>query len=142
VLEKGSPATFAAFNMQKLKPDMYALNWLLSLFSDQHPLSRLLIVWDLIFMHLDQKDLFVSGLCVAHLNQCQIGLNEAETLQRILGTVDFDIQRLSEDTNRIVGITKIVTMGDVRSKRPPVTVLMVILGVLAFVFLFLYWQLR
>jgi hypothetical protein len=143
LLEKGSPGTYSAFRSQQITPDIYALNWLLSLFSDQHPLSQLFLVWDLIFLHLEHRELYVNALCIAHLNQCQIGLTSAETLQRILKACNFDLKRLSSDADRIAGFTKIPTMpNEVRHGVKPGTVLLVIGAVSAVVLLLLRWQMK
>jgi hypothetical protein len=143
LLEKGSPATFSAFRWQKITPDVYALNWLLALFSDQHPLNQVFMIWDLIFLHLDCRELYVNSLCIAHLNQCQMGLNAAETVQRILKASNFDLKRLAEEADRISGFTRIESMGNEKRRGlNPGTVLLVILGVVCFAFFFVYWQLR
>jgi hypothetical protein len=102
VMERVSPATASALKSQRLQPALYALNWYLALFSEQHPIAQTLVVWDLIVLNIENREDYVNGLIAAHLNQIQIGLNQNDTIQRIVGAKTFNLERLARDAQRAV----------------------------------------
>ena len=52
-----------------IKPDQYALNWFLSLFSEQHSNSESLVIFDHLLLHLQNLDEYMFALSVSHLKQ-------------------------------------------------------------------------
>ena len=132
ILRRAYPATAAALNSQQLRPEMFALNWLLLLFAEQHPIDELLLVWDLIFRNIGDYHEYVLALLVAHLNQIQIGLNTTDTMQRLMKTNSFDMTRLVKDVEKITNKKPVVVTTNERSGGiPPGIVIVSLLALVA-----------
>ena len=143
MLRKSYPATAAALNSQQLRIDMFALNWLLLLFVEQHPIDELLLVWDLIFRNIDHYHEYVLAMFVAHLNQVQIGLNATDTIQRLTKTNSFDLARLVKDIEKVMGKKPVVVTTNQRSGGiPPGLFVLVVALLLIIVALILYKTLK
>ncbi|KAK8846210.1 hypothetical protein M9Y10_020216 [Tritrichomonas musculus] len=108
-LKNSSAPTASAYKYQNLKCEMYAMNYLLLLFAEQHEPIETLVLWDLIVLHTNfenkikgdqKKKEFIYAMTVSHLVQIQIGINTTDTMQRIVKANDFNFQRLVNDTNR------------------------------------------
>ena len=99
-INSSSGVTASALKSQNLNPNMYALNFLLLLFSEQHDPVETLIIWDLIILHIKDKMKYIYSLCTAHLVQCQIGGTTAETLQRITKMREYNFTRIINETKR------------------------------------------
>lgn len=108
-LQEWSAPTASAYKYQNLKCDLYAMNYLLLLFEEQHEPLETLVLWDLIVLHTNfenkmkgdqKKKEFIYALMVAHIIQVQIGLNASDSMQRISKASDFNLQRLVSDANR------------------------------------------
>lgn len=139
IMGKYSPATAAAFRSQQLRPEMFALNWLLLLFAEQHPIDELLLVWDMIFLNISRFETYVLSLVVAHLNQVQIGMNTADTMQRILKTSSFNIERLIRDVQKMTATEKIiVTTNEKRGGIPPAFPVLILMAIVAVGAYFMY----
>lgn len=120
-LKQWSAPTASAYKYQNLKCDLYAMNYLLLLFAEQHKPAETLVLWDLIVLHTNfenkingdqKKKEYIYALMVAHLVQIQIGINGSDTIQRISKTNNFNFTRLINDANRFYlrkPITQITT---------------------------------
>lgn len=139
MMSKHSPATAAAFRSQSLKPEMFALNWLLLLFAEKHPMEDLLVVWDRIFLDIANLETHVLALVVAHLNQVQIGLNTTDTMQRILKTSDFNLERLFRDVEKMTSKERVVvTTNERRGGIPPACVVLGLITIVSVGAAFMY----
>lgn len=141
-LKLSSPATAAAFISQSISSQMFAMNYLLLLFEEQHNPFETLILWDMIVLHCnnnEQKMKMINSITVAHLVQCQIGVNPPETIQRIVQKKDFNFQRLINDSNRFYS-DKHVYEGPVEKSGgiPPGIVMIIAMSILAGAALLLY----
>ena len=97
-----SPITCCKLAKFGLKPEMFAMNYVMLLFIEQHNLKQLLNLWDQIVLHIDQVESYISSLIVAHVNQIDLGNNQTEASQRILKENDFFLQRLIYEANELI----------------------------------------
>lgn len=123
-----------------LKPEMFAMNYVILLFVEQHVLRQLLTIWDQIQLHIDQLESYVSALVVAHVNQIDLGRNAAEASKRILKENDFFLQRLIYEANELVGSAQNIKEGksdNPLSIRPFLNILIPLFGIIVVVFFIL-----
>jgi hypothetical protein len=71
----------------------YALRWRLLLFSEEHPVREVFVLWDAIFAAKDSVDAFFEDLMVAHLRQIKIG-GDRGLVERIQKHRDWDCEEL------------------------------------------------
>lgn len=98
-----SPQAYATLNLSGYKSLHYALKWELTLFSDDHGVYELLLIWDYIIANIvDIKDV-LHCMCVAHLKQVQLNVNNCnELVFTVQNNTSWDVPRLLDDVDRLI----------------------------------------
>ncbi|KAH0794009.1 hypothetical protein GPJ56_002085 [Histomonas meleagridis] len=143
VMVKCTPIKAGTLARLQIKPEMFALNYVLLLFMDQHPLKQLLIIWDQILLNVERCEAFIISLVVAHINQIEIkSASQADEMQRIMKEKDFFLQRLVYEANLFVETADKLKDGKDLSEDEPLNiwkfvvpiVVIVVVGVVLFKF--------
>ena len=75
-----------------IKPDQYALNWFLSLFSEQHSNPESLVIFDHLLLHLEDLDEYMFSLSLAHLKQ--VGSVSFQNITNLLNKRIWDMKAI------------------------------------------------
>lgn len=86
----------------------FALRWILLLFADEYDIYGLLFLWDQILYRKKDFQQFVRSLCLAHIKQIPLAVENEVMVEKIQGFKNWDSQLIINDALAIMNSRKLM----------------------------------
>ncbi|KAH0786764.1 hypothetical protein GPJ56_009293 [Histomonas meleagridis] len=102
IISSKAPMISNKLSENGVSPFFYALKWRLILFADIHETFDILQLWDNMFLHIDNFELYFKYLCVAHLKQIQSYDEEEDLAEVIQSYKNWNLEDIIDDANEMM----------------------------------------